>query len=297
MSQKKSILITGCSDGGLGAALALAFHEAGWRVFATARNTSKLKGIAASGIEFLELDVTSPASVAECVSKVATLTGGSLDALLNNAGAGYVMPLMDVDVDQARDIYNLNVFSLISVTQAFVPLLLKSTSSTGTMVINNTSISSVGGMPYQVIYNSSKAAAASITAGLRLELAPFNIKVIDLKTGTVTSNFLDNLPSAKLPPKSLYAVAREEVEKIMSAERIRNEGVPASTWARDIVKEVSKRKPKAFVWKGANCLFVWFISTFLPVGAFDGPMKKMVRLDVVQKRVQDLGGPAKLKSA
>ncbi|GJC84093.1 short-chain dehydrogenase cctT [Colletotrichum liriopes] len=197
---QKTILITGCSDGGLGSALALAFSKAGWRVFATARNPSKLKQCTAAKIETLQLDVKSDSSISTCVSQVAELTDGSLDALLNNAGAGYSMPLMDATMEKTRDVFDLNVISLISVTQAFLPLLMKRSSSSGSMVINNTSISSVGGMPWQVVYNSSKAAAASITAGMRLELAPFGIKVVDLKTGTVTSNFLDNLPPAVLPP-------------------------------------------------------------------------------------------------
>ncbi|TIC90436.1 NADPH-dependent 1-acyldihydroxyacetone phosphate reductase [Colletotrichum higginsianum] len=289
---QKTILITGCSDGGLGSALALAFSKAGWRVFATARNPSKLEQTTAAGIEALPLDVTSESSISECVSRVGELTGGSLDALLNNAGAGYSMPLMDTSPEQTRSVFELNVISLICTTQAFLPLLLQ---SDGAMVINNTSISSVGGMPWQVIYNASKAAAASVTAGMRLELAPFGIKVIDLKTGTVTSNFIQNLPPAVLPAKSLYGIARKEVEKVMSAEKIRKEGTSADAWAEAVVVEVTKSKPKLWIWKGANCFFVWFISTFFPVGGFDGIMKKMVGLDIVEQRVRALGGPNKLK--
>ncbi|GKT55141.1 IBR finger domain protein [Colletotrichum tofieldiae] len=292
---RKTILITGCSDGGLGSALALAFSKAGWRVFATARNPSKLKQCTAAEIETLQLDVKSESSISTCVSQVAELTDGSLDALLNNAGAGYSMPLMDATMEKTRDVFDLNVISLISVTQAFLPLLMKCSSSSGSMVINNTSISSVGGMPWQVVYNSSKAAAASITAGMRLELAPFGIKVVDLKTGTVTSNFLDNLPPAVLPPDSVYGIARKEVERVMAAESIRKEGTSADVWAEAVVKELTKANPKPCLWKGANCFFVWFVSTFFPVGGFDGIMKKMVGLDIVEQRFRALGSPNKLK--
>ncbi|OLN87393.1 NADPH-dependent 1-acyldihydroxyacetone phosphate reductase 3 [Colletotrichum chlorophyti] len=292
---QKTILITGCSDGGLGSALAVAFSKAGWRVFATARNPSKLSQTTAAGIEALQLDVKSDASISACVSQVAELTGGSLDALLNNAGAGYCMPLMDVDLEKTRDVLELNIISLISVTRAFLPLLLKSKSSSGSLVINNTSISSVGGMPWHVVYNASKAAAASVTTGMRLELAPFGVRVVDLKTGTVTSNFLDNLPPTKLPSDSVYAIARKEVERVMAAESIRKQGVSADSWAEAVVKDVTRIKPKPWIWQGANCFFVWFVSTFVPVGGFDGIMKKMVGLDIVERRVQALGGPSKLK--
>lgn len=78
---KRTVLITGCSDGGLGAALALAFHEAGLHVYATARNPSKMSQLAALGMETLTLDILSDSSIAACRSKLS-----SLDILVNNAG-------------------------------------------------------------------------------------------------------------------------------------------------------------------------------------------------------------------
>jgi 1-acylglycerone phosphate reductase len=86
---KRSILITGCSDGGLGAELARAFHATGrWRVLASARNPGKMAGLVKAGIETLTLDVTDEESVKKCVDEVKTLTEGRLDALLLNAGGG-----------------------------------------------------------------------------------------------------------------------------------------------------------------------------------------------------------------
>ena len=78
---KRSVLITGCSDGGTGAALAEAFHNAGYKVYATARSVKKMEGLTASGIEKLELDILSESSITACVSKL-----NSLDVLVNNAG-------------------------------------------------------------------------------------------------------------------------------------------------------------------------------------------------------------------
>lgn len=82
-SSKRTVLITGCSDGGLGAALAIAFHKAGLHVYATARNASKKESLANLGIETPTLDVLFDSSISECVSKLS-----SLDILVNNAGAG-----------------------------------------------------------------------------------------------------------------------------------------------------------------------------------------------------------------
>ena len=90
---RKTILITGCSDGGLGAALAVAFSESGHRVFATARDPSRMSNLQLQQVETLQLDVLSEESLSACVAEVRQLTGGSLDILVNNAGAGYNMPL------------------------------------------------------------------------------------------------------------------------------------------------------------------------------------------------------------
>lgn len=84
----KSVLITGCSEGGIGDALAREFHAQGLRVFATARNLSKVKHLKDMGLEILRLDVTDDDSIAQAVQSVKALTGGTLDILVNNSGGG-----------------------------------------------------------------------------------------------------------------------------------------------------------------------------------------------------------------
>ena len=69
MSQR-TVLITGCSEGGIGAALAAEFHRRGCRVFATARNVDKMQSLRALGIEAVAMDVTSDASIAKAVAEV-----------------------------------------------------------------------------------------------------------------------------------------------------------------------------------------------------------------------------------
>jgi NAD(P)-dependent dehydrogenase (short-subunit alcohol dehydrogenase family) len=83
-----SVLITGCSTGGIGSALAFSFASRGHLVFATARNTSKIdpKLAALSNVEVLELDSTSKESIAKAAETVGKRTGGRLDYLVNNAG-------------------------------------------------------------------------------------------------------------------------------------------------------------------------------------------------------------------
>lgn len=124
---EKTVLVTGCSNGGLGAAMAMAYQARGFRVFATLRNRAKggsLEEI--EGIEILELDVTSEESVRQCAKEVEKLTGGSLDILVNNAGIATIMPLLDTSVADAKKIYDSNVWAILLMTQAFAPMLIKS---------------------------------------------------------------------------------------------------------------------------------------------------------------------------
>lgn len=88
MDRRKTVLITGCSAGGIGDALAQAFHRKGLRVFASARNVGKVVHLREMGLEIVELDVTSDESAKRAVEHVFAATGGRLDILVNNAGHG-----------------------------------------------------------------------------------------------------------------------------------------------------------------------------------------------------------------
>ena len=123
---KKTVLITGCSTGGIGWAMAKNFHQRGFYVFATARNPSKTADLAElSDIEILELDVTVPKTIAQCKEIVGKRTGGSLDVLVNNAGVEFNSPLLDTNVAEAKRLYDVNVWGPLAMVQAFAPLLIE----------------------------------------------------------------------------------------------------------------------------------------------------------------------------
>ncbi|KAI1378315.1 NAD(P)-binding protein [Hypoxylon crocopeplum] len=276
-STKRSVLITGCSDGGMGAALAIAFHNAGLHVYATARNPGKMAQLSSLGIETVQLDIQSESSIVACVSKIP-----SLDILVNNAGNQFVMPIVDVNIAEAKKLYDLNVWAHIAVTQAFLPILLKSPSAT---IVNQTSIGASVTIPYQGIYNSSKAALAMLSDCLRLELQPFGIKVVDLRTGVVKTNLIKNMQqkdNPTLPKGSVYEPARAAVEKVLRQEGFEGQGMPAERWAEEVVRDLLKTNPPPLIWKGDSA-FLSRLSTVLPFGMLDGMVKKMIGLDVVEQ--------------
>lgn len=276
---KRTVLISGCSDGGLGAALAVAFHEAGLHVYASARNPDKMKGLAALGIETLTLDVQSESSIKACVSKLS-----SLDILVNNAGATFLMPVVDVNIAEAKKIFDLNVWSYIAVTQAFMPLLLESSQG---MIVNQTSVGGSTTIPFQAVYNASKAAMILFSDTLRLELQPFGITVVDLRTAVIRTNLIRNMREEKkpsLPKGSIYEPAREVVEKALRQEQFDDAGMPAEKWSKLIVRDLMKKKPPPVIWRGESAWLTW-LGTVLPFGTLDNFIKKLTGMDVVAQIV------------
>ncbi|KAK6827222.1 hydroxybutyrate dehydrogenase [Apiospora arundinis] len=125
---KPTVLITGCSEGGIGAALALQFWERGYHVYATARDVGKI-GAPLSGlsdVSLLTLDVTKPEHIREAAAVVERQTGGrGLNVLVNNAGKAHFMPLLDDDLDDVRNTIEVNYVAPLAVTQAFAPSLIR----------------------------------------------------------------------------------------------------------------------------------------------------------------------------
>ncbi|KAK9243074.1 NAD(P)-binding protein [Lipomyces tetrasporus] len=278
-SSKRTVLITGCSDGGMGAALAVAFHDAGLQVYATARNPAKMSHLTSLGIKTLTLDVLSDSSIAECVGKLT-----SLDILVNNAGATYGMPVSDLSIAEAKELFDLNVWSYLAVTQAFLPLLLKSKG----MIVNHTSVVSTMAVPFHSTYSASKAAMAMFSDSQRLELEPFGITVVDLRTGAVLTNIFKNQKEHRpisLPKGSIYEPAREAVESVMRYDKVANAGMPASQWAGQVVHDLLKKKPPLTIWKGSQAMLAR-IGTVFPHGMLDGTMKKMMGLDIVEQKMR-----------
>ncbi|KAI1452125.1 NAD(P)-binding protein [Annulohypoxylon moriforme] len=280
-NSKRSVLITGCSDGGVGAALAVAFYMAGLHVYATVRNPAKAQGLAALGIQVLTLDVLSPSSIAACVEEVP-----SLDILVNNAGEYYPMPVVDLDIAEAKKSFDLNLWSPIAVTQAFLPLLLKS--SEGGMIVNHTSAAAVIPIPFQATYNAAKAALSMFTDNLRLEIQGFGVKVVELKSGVLKSNLVRNAQGShttSLPEGSIYEPAREIIDRWLEKKELQDAGSPTDPWAEDVVRDLLGRNPSPVIWRGQGAWIARLMSV-MPFGWCDWLIKKLNGLNEAEKVIQ-----------
>jgi NAD(P)-dependent dehydrogenase (short-subunit alcohol dehydrogenase family) len=130
MALKQTVLITGCSDDGIGYGLAAQFQQRGYHVFATARNISKMSKLKdLDNVTLLQLDVVDPAHIKAAVEAVSKHTGGTLDYLISNAGHNHFMPILDEDLDTVKALFDVNVFGPMALTKAFAPLVIKAKGS------------------------------------------------------------------------------------------------------------------------------------------------------------------------
>lgn len=255
MSQK-TVLITGCSEGGIGAALAAEFHRRGCRVFATARDVSRMESLAKSrpGLETLALDVTSDESISAAAAVVAGATGGSLDMLVNNAGVNHVMPLADCEAADLRRVVETNLLGMLLATRAFLPLLI----AAGGVVASVGSVNEVFHPPFQAAYNASKAATHAAMRSLHAELSPLGVRTVALVTGGVRTRLFDNAPARPLPEGSRYAAVRDVVE---GREFLRNaRWVEPDAYARQVVGQLLRDNPPRRIWAGGMATLAWVLS-------------------------------------
>ena len=256
----KSVLITGCSPGGIGHALAREFKKQGLRVFATARKAESISDLSQYGIETLSLEVTNEESIKALKAEIASRTQGSLDVLVNNAGRNYTVPALDVEVNEIRETFEANVFGVMMMCQAFSPLLI---AAKGTIV----QIGSLAGvMPYVFgsVYNASKAALHSYSSTLRVELAPFGVRVVVVVTGGVASNIART--HRALPKDSLYLPIAEEYEGRQTHSQAN--AIPNEQYARSVVSQVLHKPSRSVIWEGGKSWVVWFLSAFFPEWVF-----------------------------
>ena len=276
---QKTILITGCSSG-IGAALAAELGRRGHRVYATARRSETLASLERDGIRGLELDVNDDMSIARAFETVAA-EAGHLDLLVNNAGFSQVGAVIDLTRDDLRRQYETNVIAPVAVTAKAVPLLRSAVAKNGSAVVAN--VGSIVGLfttPFAAAYCSSKAAVHSLTDALRMELAPFGIRVVSIQPGGIRSSFGEHAEEAiRLPEDSLYKVAERGIRA--RAQAGQRGATAAELFVVPVAQALLGPSPPRVIRGGANSVRLPLLKKLLPAAMFDARMAKMFRLDAL----------------
>jgi hypothetical protein len=129
---------------------------------------------------------------------------------------------------------------------------------------------------------------------LRLEVAPFGVRVVELKSGSVESNFHKNGGTAVLPADSLYAPIKDDMERLINgtSREDASRRMDAGIWAKQVVGELVKPDPPAKVWKGGGARVIYWMTT-LPLKTFlESTLAKLAGLIKLEKmwRASETGG-------
>lgn len=179
----KRIFLTGASAG-IGLATAQLLVARGHEVWGTSRDTKRLPDL--SQLHPLALELRDRHSIAESFRN-ALQQASHFDVVINNAGSGHFGPAELLSQDELADFFQILVFAQIELMQ----LALKSMRDRGGTIINVSSLASRLPVPYMAAYNSAKAALASFTMSMQLELKGENVRLIDLQPADISTSFND----------------------------------------------------------------------------------------------------------
>jgi len=273
---KGNVFITGAAAG-IGAATTRQLAEAGYRVFAGVhREAGSLASI--PGVRPVAIDVADPSSAENAAKAVAETTGGSgLKAVINNAGLIIQGPLELVPPAELRRQFEVNTFGPAHVIQAFLPQL-----RTGQgRIINISAPTARVPVPFMAPIGGSKAALASFSDSLRVELSAFGIPVVVIEPGgTDTAIFrkADAAAQAALTAANQATVAlySDQLAAVARASAKQKLG-PADTVAKTIVAAVEARNPKRRYMTGSG-VAVFGVLAHLPTGVRERLIKSVFGL-------------------
>ena len=181
------ILITGAGSG-FGKGVAIALANRGHKVIATTETTEQADALhnKAPQLQVEKLDITSIADV----EKAGRF---EVDVLINNAGAGQTGPLADVPMERVRQLFEVNVFGTLAITQAILPKM--AARGNGRIII----VSSIAGVlagPSFGPYSMTKHSLEAMGKTLRAELAPSGIDVTLINPGPYNTGFNDRMAAS-----------------------------------------------------------------------------------------------------
>lgn len=209
--EKKTALVTGASSG-MGKAIAHRLIQEGYQVYAAARSIEKMADLARLGAQPLRMDISRDEEIVAGVNTILAQTGG-VDVLVNNAGFGLYGPVEEIQIDEARYQFEVNLFGAARLTQLLLPAMRARHSG---HIVN---ITSMGGKMYSVLgawYHATKHALEGWSDCLRLEVAEFGIKVVIVEPGVIETGFGD-IASESIVKRSASGPYGRLVQKVATS--------------------------------------------------------------------------------
>jgi NAD(P)-dependent dehydrogenase (short-subunit alcohol dehydrogenase family) len=281
--ERKAAVVTGASSG-IGRACVSRLIRSGWRVFATVRKSQDERDLRfefGTNLTPLIMDVTDRATVIRAAEQVSSqLQGRGLDGLVNVAGIGMIRPIECATPKDLREIFEINVFGQIAVTQAFLPLLRKSPGR----IVNISSVGAHIAIPFGGLLNASKSAFGLITDTLRLELRPFGVRVCNVEPGAIRTPAIEKtLGRVDEVIRQLPANGAAQYGEMMASVASRGykhemNGSSPDVVARAVHHALTARRPKIRYQVGKHAKVLGALPRILPDRLLDEIVLRMVGL-------------------
>jgi NAD(P)-dependent dehydrogenase (short-subunit alcohol dehydrogenase family) len=265
--QRPVAIVTGATTG-IGAATARALHAAGYQVFGTYR---KLPTTNIPGVDYAACDVTSDESVGTAVREVHA-KAGRIDLLVNNAGVGLVGAAEESSLEQVRSIFDVNLFGVIRMTNAVLPLMRQQRSG---RIVNISSVMGLIPSPFMALYSSSKHAVEGYSQALDHEVRGSGIRVVLVEPSYTRTTFESNALAADQKSEH-YALARANAEAVLRTEIAKAD--PPEVVAKTVVTAATAATPQLRYTAGRDATTVSLLRRFVPTSAFDKSLRKRMQM-------------------
>lgn len=266
-------LITGCSSG-IGQALANVCLDEGYQVWATARDTQSLDALVARGAKAMKLDVNDESQVQACAERLRAEVG-RLDLLVNNAGYGAMGPILDADRATLLKQFDTNVFAPVAMVRAASDLLRNSKG----LIVNIGSVSGVTTTPFSGVYCASKAALHALSDAMRLELAPFGIKVLTVMPGAIASDFGNNASAAITIAEDSWFKPWEKAVQARAKASQKSTSTSADDFSRELMSYIKNPLRPEVALIGTSSRSMVRLKRWLPTSILDARLRKRFGLD------------------
>lgn len=256
----KVAVISGAS-GGIGAATATLFAEAGYKVYGLSRRKGNDKRV-----QYISTDVSDEMSVQAAFKQIAD-ESGEVDILINNAGMGISGAVETTELEMAKRQFDVNLFGMFCCVKYALPLMR----AAGGRIVNISSVAATFSVPFQAFYSASKAAINSVTMALRSELKQFGISVCAVMPGDVSTGF--TVARVKNAGSEIYAGSVERSVAVM--EKDEQNGMTPEFVAKLIFKVSGKKTVRPFYVAGFKYRVFCLLGKLLPVRTVSFIVSKM----------------------
>lgn len=280
----RNVLITGVSTG-IGEAIAAMSITKGYRVFGSTRKESDANSCSLKwGKLFVPLimDLRDESAIKSNFDKVKEiLKGEKLHVLVNNSGVAHAGPLELQDMNEIREMLEVNVLGVINTIQTFLPLMKQGNADTAftTKIINISSGAGQLNIPFLGAYVASKHALEGLSGSLRRELMPFGIDVVVIGPGNVVTPIWDKAVQNTYFDESAYKKVFKNFFDFMVTEG--RKGMSPEQIAHIVLQIMYTRQPKVRYAPVAQKFVNWYLPKLLPHRTMDKMLFKMLKMEKI----------------